>query len=253
MNVIQSPFLLISGLNCVTFLPIPPNMDVQSIPLPELIIKLTHIACGGISLLAGVASMISKKGRKLHVWSGRVYFYAMLVVFLTSIYMSIIYKNPFLLMVGVFSFYLIFSGYRSLKHRQIEKDKAGIADWIGLVLAGAFSVGLLGFGIYTLADSGNGFGVVALVFALLGGFFVWGNLRTFLKGPRYKMAWLAGHIAGMVGGYIATLTAFLVTNVDFLPSLVIWLGPTLIGTPLIILWSRKFAPRPKKTSPTDSV
>ena len=229
-------------------------METESPALLELIFRYVHISCGGLALIGGLLAMISKKGKKLHIWSGRVYFWSMAVVFITSLYLSYVIESLFLLMVGVFSFYLVFSGLRNLKLKSLApkgertqpKHKAGLIDWGGMTLAGLFSISLLVWGIYGLLSSGNGMGIVAIVFGVLGGLFSYGNLKKFLGGPSYKLAWLNGHIAGMVGGYIATLSAFLVTNADFLPPIVNWLGPTIIGTPLIILWTRKFAPRKKK-------
>ncbi|MEO5674687.1 MAG: hypothetical protein ABIQ74_08570 [Chitinophagales bacterium] len=43
------------------------------------------------------------------------------------------------------------------------------------------------------------------------------------------------NISGMIGGFIAAVSAFLL--VDFsenVPALMVWLGPTIIGTPLIV-------------------
>jgi hypothetical protein len=45
----------------------------------------------------------------------------------------------------------------------------------------------------------------------------------------------------MIAGYIAALTAFLVVNNTYLPSIVAWLLPTVIFTPLIFYWSKKNA------------
>jgi cytochrome c-type biogenesis protein CcmH/NrfF len=48
----------------------------------------------------------------------------------------------------------------------------------------------------------------------------------------------------MIGGYVATFTAFCVVNVKFLPKLAVWLLPTVIGTMGIAMWTayyrRKF-------------
>jgi hypothetical protein len=43
----------------------------------------------------------------------------------------------------------------------------------------------------------------------------------------------------MMGATIAVITAFLVVNVRFDPGWVVWLAPTVVLTPLIIVWSRR--------------
>lgn len=52
-------------------------------------------------------------------------------------------------------------------------------------------------------------------------------------------------MTGMLGSYLAAVSAFSVVNFTFLPTTVRWLWPTLLGTPLIVLWitsyKRRFA------------
>ena len=43
-------------------------------------------------------------------------------------------------------------------------------------------------------------------------------------------------MSGMLGSYIAAVSAFSVVNFGFLPIAVRWLWPTIVGTPLIALW-----------------
>lgn len=78
------------------------------------------------------------------------------------------------------------------------------------------------------------FGSVAIVFGGIALLRVWQTTRSFRTLPDDKAYWLYAHIIGMWGGYIATLTAFLVVNVHFLPSVLVWLLPTVVGVPLII-------------------
>jgi hypothetical protein len=50
---------------------------------------------------------------------------------------------------------------------------------------------------------------------------------------------IANHLIRMMGATIAVITAFLVVNVHFDPGWVVWLAPTVVLTPLIIVWSRR--------------
>ena len=43
-------------------------------------------------------------------------------------------------------------------------------------------------------------------------------------------------MSGMLGSYLAAVTAFSVVNFTFMPTTLRWLWPTLLGTPLIVLW-----------------
>jgi len=49
------------------------------------------------------------------------------------------------------------------------------------------------------------------------------------------MAWLRRHLGNMIGSYIAVFTAFLVVNGN--GHWLIWLGPTMAFTPLLIYWN----------------
>lgn len=45
--------------------------------------------------------------------------------------------------------------------------------------------------------------------------------------------WLLMHITAMLGAYIATFSAFLVVNIGFVPKTLLFIVPTLVGTPFI--------------------
>lgn len=70
-------------------------------------------------------------------------------------------------------------------------------------------------------------------------------LKGYLAVKRRRPGWLASHIGGMGGSYIALVTALLVVNYQPAP-LWIWFVPSVIGTPLI-LWAiqRKAMPSPR--------
>ena len=56
---------------------------------------------------------------------------------------------------------------------------------------------------------------------------------------------IANHLQRMLGGTIATITAVLVQQLvpriqnNQIPEFVIWIGPTIVLTPLIFYWSKK--------------
>jgi hypothetical protein len=85
------------------------------------------------------------------------------------------------------------------------------------------------------------FGFVAVFFGFLGMAALYSFARKILSPCKLKdrKHWLYTHIGNMGGGYISTWTAFLVVNIDFLPNIVVWLLPTVIGIPLIAYAIRK--------------
>lgn len=79
-------------------------------------------------------------------------------------------------------------------------------------------------------------GVVPVVFGALGVVLAGNDLRKFVRPPADPSAWWFNHMGGMLGSYIATVSAFSVVNFTFLPVAVRWLWPTAVGVPAIVMW-----------------
>ena len=198
-----------------------------------------HAISGMISLVAGTISVIAKKGGKAHKKSGKIFFYGMLLAGGSGIVASLLpgHYNPFLFVVGLFSIYLVLSGYRALKFTKV-KTRAQLRP--DIILAwGMITVAVLmiSFGSYVLIKIDT-IGVVLIIFGVIAFLNGYNDLKAFkdLKTLRKKAIRL--HIAKISGGYIAAFTAFLVTNA-VLPSLLGWLLPTVFGTIFIMYWLRK--------------
>jgi uncharacterized membrane protein len=197
-----------------------------------------HVTAGFSSLFTGSLAMILEKGTAKHKRIGQWYFWSMTAVFASAILLAIIGKLIFLFLVGVFSYYLVLSGKQAYKFMRREKqnfwDKA--LHWVSF----AFNLGLIAFGFYLLARN-NSFSFATICF-VFGGVGLAGSIQNILTLRKEKVTykvWLKKHIGGMIGGYIATFTAFCVTALAFLPNLVTWLGPTLLFVPVIVYWQRK--------------
>ncbi len=190
-----------------------------------------HIAFGFTALITGLAAIFSEKGQKKHRLFGKIFFYSMLGVAAIAIFISIIKDNQFLLIIGIFAFYMDYSGYRAIKNKSL---KPSALDWLILLIASCNSIFML--------ISGN---TVLLVFGSLNSLFVISTFRIFIKTLQGKeipkLQWLARHIGMMLGTYIATTTAFIVVNVKHVnPAWLPWLLPSIIGTPLIVYFVRKY-------------
>lgn len=208
------------------------------------VLLILHIASGMTALVTGGLASLTRKGGNRHRRSGKVYFWAMTGVFITATAIGILKSLAFLFMVGFFSYYFVVRGYRVLYLKGLGRSqKARGLDWFISAVALLFGIGLIGFAIYLYTKS-NSFWPVPLVFGLTAGGFALADIRLYRKGPKTKQHWLTGHIASMGGGYIATWTAFVVTNVKFLPPVIVWLLPGVIGGVIISRSIRKYT-RPK--------
>lgn len=217
--------------------------------MEEMIIKalrILHIAAGFTALVVAPLAMITRKGGDAHRKWGKAFFYAMAVVAFTAIIIGILRPNVFLAMVAVFSFHMVASGYRALFHKKLhEGQKPARLDLILQGTAGLVNGGLFIWGLTNLMlGNRSGSDVVFLVFGLIGSLFVWRNMQAFYSRKQEKHAWLFSHMTGFLGGYIATVSAFSAVNMEFIrPVWLQWLWPTILGTPMIILWTRYYRKR----------
>jgi len=159
-------------------------------------------------------------------------------VTLTAVNMSLVRSGLFLLLIAIFSFYNAFTGYRVL-YRKKPDERAALLDWAatGITLLG--SLALIGHGIYLLLHD-NYAGIVAIVFGLVGTALAGFDVYRYLRPDLDKRAWWFAHMNRMLGAYIATVTAFSVVNFTFLPGLVRWLWPTVVGVVAVNVWVRYY-------------
>jgi hypothetical protein len=167
---------------------------ILGIPIPSsspvfLSIVGVHVAAGLVCTVAGIVAMLSPKRAGRHPASGTVYYWSLVVVFLTMTALSILRwpHNTHLLVLGILSF---------------------------------------------------GAGVV-------------GRMARRRAWP----GWLPVHITGMAVSYILLLTAFYVDNGPHLPlwrslpPVAYWVGPSLVGIPILVRALRKYTQMRRAAAP----
>ena len=205
--------------------------------MPENIIHilvLGHASLGGIALLSGLVALIAKKGSPTHKAAGKVFFWSLLTAGLTAMLVAVLpgHKSPFLLAIGIFSIYLIVSGYLALRYKQ-----ENVNFTIDRIVAIIMLVTGLGMIIGPWFMLGH-FNIVLSVFGGIGLALSLQDLHTLKTPEKLKKNWMSAHLGKMIGGYIAATTAFIVVN-QLLPGIVGWLAPTVLGIAFINYWSRK--------------
>jgi hypothetical protein len=214
---------------------------------PYKMVVFAHVLSGMSAFVVAPIAMLVKKGSKAHRQWGKIFFWSMTGVVITGIVMSIVLSNIFLFCVAFFAYSLVVSGYRWLyRKKNFPGQKIATLDWIINIVSVVFDIGLIVVGALRLfGNISDAFGYISIVFGLIGLNFTYGNLKQYLKPPKEKNAWLLNHMGGMIGGYIATVSAFSAVNLSALPTIIRWLWPTIIGIPLMMMWinyyKRKFA------------
>ncbi len=205
-----------------------------------------HIAAGSTSLYAGLIALFSKKKKGLHSKTGLIFHIAMLVVVFSAIIMAILHSNYFLFVIGVFSFYLTYNGYRSIKFMKKQVLKPGFQDKFAIVFSFLLMLAVSVKFFYGKEFSFNGFAPILLTFDIIFILLLLQDVRLFNNSQKPSgNFWLIRHITRMVPAYIATLTAFMVVNINYKYPIVIWLAPTIFFTPIIFYNIRKY----KKANP----
>ena len=206
-------------------------------------LRFLHIICGTCALASGTFSILNKKGSMFHRITGNVFVFALLITAFSAIIVTQIpgHENMFLMIIGVFSAYLASSGYRALFIKRYNPNpEVKVIDWFITALMGIFSLYFFVYGLKVYFLNHNVMGVMAIIFGLIACFLVFSDYKTFTTEPKTRHFWLFRHIIRMVSGVIATYTAFLVVNNTYLPPLVAWLAPTVIGTFVIFGFIRYY-------------
>ena len=221
---------------------------------------ILHITCGVVAFLCAPVALVTAKGARLHRLFGKVYFWAMAGVAVTALTLSFALPIYFLAMVAVFSFYSAFAAYRVLSLKNLYKGaRPRAVDWLAatVTVASSLLLFLMGFlrpalmGVGVISVAGHTVSIVSVVFGILGMRMGLGSLHGFIRPSPEKLSWWFVHMQGMIGSYIAALTAFSAVNLtrQFGPAWWVWLWPTIVGVPAIALWTafyrKKFAPKPK--------
>lgn len=171
-----------------------------------------------------------------------LFVFGMMTAGISSVALAIMHPNPFLFMIGVFTLYMTGTGVRFIKSK-LSNPSPILFDRILQVGMGISGVILIGWGAKLLV-TGNMFGVVLITFGGIGMAMLVHDLKIIRKPEPDKLANIRIHIQRLLDAFIASFTAFLVVNLeylpDFIPGWMYWFLPTLLITPLISYWVRKY-------------
>lgn len=192
-----------------------------------------HAFFGGLALVSGLVPVISKKGSKNHKKFGRIFFFSLLLSSLLGLLITLLpsHENTFLLVIGIFTLYLLISGYRALSYRKsssliLDKVISTVMVFVGIAMI-----------LYPIILLGK-FNIVLSLFGVIGIAFATRDLIFFRDKQKLIKSRLRLHIGKISGAYIAAITAFLVVNQMF-TGLISWIGPSVLGTIFIIYHLRR--------------
>lgn len=194
-----------------------------------------HIAAGSVALVTALIALATAKGGANHRIAGRVYVVTMAVVFGTALPMAILGTDVLLSLVAVFSFYLVFAGWRFARNR---RGRAQPVDWAATAVMGLTGLGMWGYGA-ALFLWGRSQWVTMAVFGSIAVALSAADARFHGAQRGSGKRRIARHLTNMLAGTIATVTAVVVVNVDTRPVWLAWILPTIVITPLIVWWNAR--------------
>lgn len=206
----------------------------------ESVIKIfiyIHAFFGGIGLIAGLASILLKKGIELHKKAGKIFSVSMIInsVIILPICWMPKHQNIFLFLIGIFTIYLVLSGNRALNYR--FQTKAELADKL---LSGSmlfFSLIMLSIVAYCQINNITN-GILFTIFGTTG---LYLSIKDFLFYKNFTInnkKWLLKHAGKMTGAFTASVTAFIVAGLS-ISNLIAWITPGILGGIYTFYWSKK--------------
>jgi uncharacterized membrane protein len=200
-----------------------------------------HIISGAMVLLLGLAQILLRKSGRRHRIVGSLFSLLMIVTSMSalgiSMYKLFVLKEIgaiFLLTIGCFSLYLTLGGWMYAHYRT---QNSALVKHSLLIIGALFSVILVGTTIYFFSINMNA-GFILGTFSMIQTLLTIQDFRVKLY-SNDTQEWLRLHIIRMISSYIAATTAFLVNAVEAGPVLLKWLGPSILGTMVIIYFTRK--------------
>jgi uncharacterized membrane protein len=193
-----------------------------------------HIIAGSVAVIGMIGALVSRKGGLWHRRMGRLYSYAMAAALLLALIVSVLTVNSFLGLIGLFSGYFVYTGWRLAV---VKDGRRSHIDRVASLFMMCCAFAMMAYGIYQFVG-GESLGVALAVFGIFALLPAWQDYQRNQTWPVGKDR-IVLHLSRMGGASIATLTAVFVVNVQTSPAFIAWLLPTMIGTPLIIYWTRR--------------
>jgi len=207
-----------------------------------MILLPIHIVGGLVSIAAGMVAVFATKGQALHRRSGMAFVYAMLVLTATGTVTAIARSQPFNVVAGVLTFYLVMTGLLTVRRPAVG------ARWIdvgAMVVALAVALTCVVFISLELVSSatgerGGGFVFIYVIFGVGAVLSVIGDARTLLARRIGERQRLARHLRRMCFALLIAVGSFFLGQAQVFPELLRRTGflglPVLLVVVLMVFW-----------------
>jgi uncharacterized membrane protein len=205
-------------------------------------ILLVHICTAILGILSGPVALISRKGSRLHRWSGNVFFISMLSMSASAVFIAAFMSpNVGNVMVGVLTFYLVATAWATVKRKE---RRIGLFEFGAMLVVLADAAAFLHFG-REAANSATGvkdgipaavyfvFGSVAFLAAAL-------DIRMLISGGVSGALRIARHLWRMCFALLIAETSFFLGKQQHFPKAIrnspVLIAPTILILVAMIYW-----------------
>lgn len=200
-----------------------------------------HIAGGSVGILSGAVALVARKGDTLHRGAGTVFFVAMLIMSGIGFLVSPFLPSAPNTVAGLFTFYLVASGWLTVRRRE---GTIGLAEKIAFLVPIAASVAGVVFII--LANNsptgtvGDGPPEAFYVFVLIGMISALSDLKMIRRGGISGAPRIARHLWRMCTAFLVASGSFFLGQQQIMPVFMRgspWLFvPVLVPLVLLFYW-----------------
>ena len=141
-----------------------------------------HILGGMLGLVIGTMQIVLRKSGRLHKKMGKFYVAAMTLATLSGTVLALFLGSSFLFLIGIFSFYLCYSGMRIVTFKRIENTaQFKWYDKLIALIAIVFAVLMITSGLINFKTSEFRINPILLTFGILSFFFSFTDLLMYLN------------------------------------------------------------------------
>ena len=176
------------------------------------IILTLHIVAGSFAIIAGFSSLIPRKGSRLHIFLGKLFFYAMLCMAIAASYLAVFSSSePINALIGIFTFYLVLTAkWTASNHKGLTTIREKIGGIVACIIFTAFL-------LLSLQASQSGESIVDgvyveafYVYTVLAALALTLDIKILIMGGVHGAQRIARHLWRMILAlFIATASVFL--------------------------------------------
>jgi len=200
-----------------------------------------HIAAGAVGMLSGAVALYALKGGRLHRKSGMVFVYAMVLMTLTALVMTMLGGGRFSAMQALFTFYLVTTSLLTVRQREPRFRWTNVGAMVLALSVGVYDIML---GLEAAArPKGTLDGIPAAMMFIFAGFALLGalgDLRMMLVRQFERNERIARHLWRMgLALWIAVASFFLGQTRHFpepLRNMALLAIPVLLVLVLTVYW-----------------